>query len=932
MLAEFHQRFSRSIFVIVVACGLAVWLRMPSLTESEPDDRQAAQTADMLRAASVAEDRGDWAGAIESLGKLPADFADRRVYRGWLKKAELQRRTAHLSDARRTLETIVENVDGEVTARRRLAELLAGCGYAFEALTPLRQLLDAGEVDEYDLFRLAVNGHDLYGKQTLERNYALNPQAPMAIAGLLRMAESERDGARIDALLAMPLPDDGILKRIALKRRLNHSLLVDDANELLNVAEQHPESWLIAAGASHQTGDHETALKCAVQAVRLDPWNQPALHRIANLLRGRQPELEDRLQQLATTLGKIERLARQIRQRRREDNSYQTLGTLLFKIGRVREGKGWARVAVQSESELEWAAETLCLNDNQTEFVHPVLAEYGTTLNGNSSTIRLIRPHEESAADEREDAFAFDNVASDVGIGFRYDNGRRPEQQGLFMHQWTGGGVGVVDIDGDTWPDLLFTQGGTLPGDQESQPFGDVIYRNQRGQNFADVTPRAAVDAPGGFGQGTAVGDVNNDGFDDVYIGRVGRNLLLINQGDGTFLPGEQPSTSPAWTTSVAIADHNSDGNPDIYDVNYLSGEDVFTTTCDHAGLQRICGPTDYPAAPDVVAWANGDGTFRSEDSFNTAAPQPGMGLAVGRFVEGTGVQAYIANDEGANQLLSFSTELGVHDSASRAGLAFGQDGTALGSMGIAIADVAGDGTADLFVTNYYSEPNNLYAQIQPTVFMDATSYSGLSAAGYSMLGFGCQFADFDADGDQDLIVSNGHLDDFTHLNRPYRMAAQLFANRGDGSFRANQPTGNYFDKDWLGRAVALLDWNGDGRTDFAVTHLDDGVGLVENLSPQAADSLAIGARGTRVARDAVGAILQLNLAPTLQTQWITAGDGYQCSNQKVGRFANLQGANRGELSIQWPGNSEPPIRVPIANAGLQMVIEGRELSYSVPR
>ncbi len=927
-----QKRVPAALLVVLAIAVFATWPGIVVRERSRPDDHQAAHTAEIIQAASAAEDRGDRAGAIESLGKLPADFGDRRVYRAWLKMAELQRRTAHLSDAKRTLKTIVENVDGEVTARRRLAELLAVCGYAFEALAPLRQLLEAGEVDEYDLFRLAVNGHDLYGKQTLERNYALNPNDPMAVAGLLRLAESERDAARIDALLARPLPGDGVLRRIALQRRLNHSNAVDDVNKLLSVGEQHPESWLIAAEASQQTGDHETTLECAVQAVRLDPWNQPALHRIANLLRGRQPELEERVQQLAATLDKIERLARQIRQGRREGKSYQTLGALLISIGRVREGKGWARVAAQSGTALAWAAETLSLNNDHSEFVHPVVAEYGATLDSQSTTIRIRRPHEKAAADEREDDLAFDNVASGVGIEFRYDNGQEPDQQGLFMHQWTGGGVGVLDIDGDTWPDLLFTQGGTLRDDQDSPPFGDVIYRNRRGQTFADVTPHAAVNAVGGFGQGTAVGDVNNDGFDDVYIGRVGRNLLLINQGDGTFLPGEQPSTTSAWTTSAAIADLNGDGNPDIYDVNYLSGNDAFTTTCDHGGEQRICGPTDFPAAADAVSWANGDGTFRSEGSFNTTAPQAGMGLVVGRFVDGTPVQAYIANDEAANQLLSFGAASGVHDSAPRAGLAFGKDGTALGSMGIAIADVAGDGTADVFVTNYYSEPNNLYAQIQPNVFMDTASYSGLSAACYSMLGFGCQFADFDADGDPDLVVSNGHLDDFTHLNRPYRMPAQLFANRGDGTFRTSQTTGNYFDKNWLGRAVALLDWNGDGRTDFAVTHLDDGVGLVENLSPQAADSLTISLRGTRRGRDAVGAVMRFDRASTLQTQWITAGDGYQCSNQKVGRFANVEGADRGEVTIQWPGHAETPIRVPITNAGLQMVIEGREQSYAVPR
>lgn len=410
--------------------------------------------------------------------------------------------------------------------------------------------------------------------------------------------------------------------------------------------------------------------------------------------------------------------------------------------------------------------------------------------------------------------------------------------------------------------------------------------------------------------------------------------MLAINLGDGTFLKAPDISKASAWTTSVALADLNGDSNPDIYDVNYLSGAEVFTSTCDHGGLQRICGPTDFPAERDCLLLSDGKGGWSdvSDTYFNGHPPERGMGLVVGDLLQSGQNQVYVANDEGPNQLYTRdSSDSGSVDVAVWSGVAVNGLGEALGSMGIAIGDVNSDGSADLFVTNYYAETNTLYRQVAGSTFVDGTSEAGLDFPGFAVLGFGCQFADADLDGDQDLFVSNGHLDDFTHLGQPFRMQPQIYENIGTGRFREVAARSGYLAQPWLGRAVARLDWNGDGLVDFVVTHIDEDVALVENHSAAGQSDLTVQIVGTGASRDAVGTTIRLTSHNSAQSQWITAGDGYQCTNERVCRFTISNPSAESVLKIRWPGNRTGIIRPPASVHHLK-IIEGRDASYSVPR
>ncbi|HEX5500153.1 MAG TPA: CRTAC1 family protein, partial [Thermomicrobiales bacterium] len=203
--------------------------------------------------------------------------------------------------------------------------------------------------------------------------------------------------------------------------------------------------------------------------------------------------------------------------------------------------------------------------------------------------------------------------------------------------------------------------------------------------------------------------------------------------------------------------------------------------------------------------------------------------------------------------------------------------------MGVAAGDADGDGRLDLFVTNYYEESNTLYLQDPSGMFIDATTASGLRAPSYRMLGFGTQFIDGELDGHPDLVLTNGHIEDLSERGIPYEMPPQYFRGLGGGKF-AELPAadlGPFFQGKYLGRGLARLDWNRDGREDFVVSHLDAPTALVANVSPETGHYLAVQLRGVRSARDAIGARVALVAGGRRRTQWLTAGDGYQASNQR---------------------------------------------------
>ena len=541
----------------------------------------------------------------------------------------------------------------------------------------------------------------------------------------------------------------------------------------------------------------------------------------------------------------------------------------------------------------------------------------------------------------------FKDATDAAGLSFVRFDGRTPGPGGTIeggrrMYEWTGGGVAAFDLDADGRPDLLFTQGrgwtdGNAPPDSApdpSQVHRDRLLRNAGGR-FEDVTGPARLVSTG-FGQGAAAGDYNGDGFADLYVCNIGGNRLLRNEGDGTFTDvtehaglGEDGGTgrAAAWTMSAALADLNADGLPDLYDANYAEGEDVFVRVCPAGGGRtRVCGPWTFAAAADRLLFNNGDGTFAdaSDDAGLPTGPGaagPAIGALAADLDGAAGTEVFVAVDQRPNHLLVRDpaapgrlTQAGWAAGVATAGPA-GLDEYAC--MGVACGDADGDGRADLFVTNYADQPNTLYRNASGPggpLFEDATAAAGLYDPGFPTLGFGAQFLDADRDGDPDLAYLNGHLDDFTADGVPFRMRPAFFLNDG-GRFASAPPAaaGEYFDRPDLGRALARLDFDGDGRDDLAATHLNGPARALRNAFEGGSGV------GLRVAdpagdRDAVGATVTVTV-PTgpagapggPRAMFVTAGDGYAASNERLLNFGlgvTPEGADL-VASVRWPDGEE---------------------------
>lgn len=527
----------------------------------------------------------------------------------------------------------------------------------------------------------------------------------------------------------------------------------------------------------------------------------------------------------------------------------------------------------------------------------------------------------------------WEDVAHQRGLEFRYYSSPQPEQEGKRIFEFGGGGVGVLDFDLDGWPDMLFTQGCEWPPAEHrtseenevsedslaaiptASRFYNHLFWNRDGQSHEEIALRAGVDDRG-FGQGVAVGDFNSDGFPDLYVANIGRNRLYQNNGDGTFTDVTQVMglDGNQWTTSCVIADLDGDGHPDLYDVNYLQGEDLFERICRWEGdRMRICGPATFEADQDQL-WLSTGGYAFDNATKQAGIERPdgkGLGLVVGDL-DGSGRPSlFVANDQTPNFL--FVPESSVGHEAFRmtelgvvSGVAFDENGAQQGCMGVAAGDANGDGLIDLFVTNYHGESNVLYQQIAPGQFVDATRSSRLKQSSIDWLGFGTQFVDTTLDGQLDLILTNGHLDDFTFMGQPYAMPPQYYHNSSEGVFTEpdREELGDYFRHTYRGRGLARLDWNRDGRQDVAITHLDHDASLLENRSHVVGQAIAIQLRGTQSARDAIGTTVIVRSGKQRWTQQMTAGDGYQASNERKLVFGLDDADAVDQVEVHWPSGS----------------------------
>lgn len=717
-------------------------------------------------------------------------------------------------------------------------------------------------------------------------------------------------------------------------------------------AERHPTTWVLRGKWAQQHSTPESALRCFCEAVERNPNQTDALYQAGRILTAmkRDDDAEPFLQRARTLQEYVN--AAKAADTDRNLQATQRAAKLAETLGNTWEAYGWATLAASHPEKPRKAHETvsrlksrigsLPLERTEARF-NPATRLPFRSLPLPSITGPGAGSVAKTPAGTAPGRFSFADRTAEAGISFQYFNGTTTAAKGTkYMQEVMGGGVAVLDFNGDGRPDLYFTQGCRWPVDDTNFEHLDRVYLNRGDDGFLDVTGFCGI-RENGFSQGVAVGDFDSDGFPDLLIGNVGRNRLYRNNGDGTFtdVSLEAGLTRSDWTTSCAVADLTGDGHPELYVVNYLQGPDVFTRTCG-PNKDSVCQPQHFEGANDRLHWNRGDGRFRdvTETSGIVRSGGKGLGVVVASFGGSKLPNVFVANDTVANfyfenQTPDRTAEPEFRDAAMIRGLALSDRGRAQACMGVAAGDADGDGETELLVTNFHAE-SNAYYKFENGLFRDAAATSGLRQPSLMKLGFGTQFLDADLDGWLDLIVANGHIDNFSSDGRTeYQMQPQFFANVDNGRFREVESAalGGYFQRKVLGRGLARLDWNGDGREDAVVSHLDAPAVLLENTAKDAGGFLALRLHGGQSNRDAVGAVVRVETKNRRLTRQLTAGDGFHASNERILIFG-LGGDDVVEkLTVRWPsGRQEEFTQLPANSRWIAVESAGRLYSAPTPQ
>ena len=480
-----------------------------------------------------------------------------------------------------------------------------------------------------------------------------------------------------------------------------------------------------------------------------------------------------------------------------------------------------------------------------------------------------------SQATPAPSSIRFTDCTASSGIAWTTVSGATPSTQVLEVK---GGGLALIDFDDDGDLDLFVPGGATL--DRVDGGVGSRLFRNDGALRFTDVTAASGI-AIARWSFGAAVGDVDGDGRDDLFVACYGPDVLLRNKGDGTFEDITQKAGvgDPRWGTSAALADLDRDGDLDLYVCNYLDFDPARPLPpASFKGQAVMAGPRGYPAAHDSIYENRGDGTFldRSAES-GIAAVRPGFGLNVAILdFTGDGLpDIFVGNDSQENNLFIPDGAWRYKDIGLRSGVAVNGEGSPQATMGIAVADIDGNGRPDIFTTNFSSDTNTLHLNLDGRVFDDRTNQFGLGAPSRTLVGWGAGFHDFDHDGDEDLLSVNGHvypqaskaLMDSDYAQRP------LLMERRGARFVALASAGNWALEPRVDRTAVFADLDHDGDVDAVIAGLNQPIRVIRNDHDAKDDWIAIVLADRRAA---TGAMVELSVGAERQRRWIAGGGPFQ--------------------------------------------------------
>ncbi len=483
-----------------------------------------------------------------------------------------------------------------------------------------------------------------------------------------------------------------------------------------------------------------------------------------------------------------------------------------------------------------------------------------------------------------------------------------------YLLETMGSGVALLDYDNDGLLDILFVNGapltdptakGTIPR-KGSEKDWNRLYHQKKDGTFEDVTAKAGLQGVG-YGMGVAVGDYDNDGFEDLYITAYGGNRLYHNNGDGTFKDVTERSgtAGSGWSTSAAWVDLDNDGLLDLVVLRYVEWdfEDVYCGE-HREGYRSYCHPDLFKPISALVYHNDGGGRFTEVSTkIGMGVPGKGLGIAIADFDRDGHVDVAIANDSMSEFLYHNKGDGTFEEQGLLAEVAVDGNGHTYAGMGIDFQDYNNDGLPDLVITNLSNQKYALYRNSGDGSFTYDTYLTGLASMTHLYSGWGIRFLDYDNDGLKDLLVTQGHDLDTIELNFPevrYREPMLLARNTGKGFVDVSSQSGAVFQQAWVGRGMAVGDIDNDGRVDAVVTTNGGPAHLLHNQTVTSNHWLTVALTGHRSNRDAIGAEIKLTSAHGSQWVTVSTSGGYLSSNDKRAYFG-LGADTLISLDIRWP-------------------------------
>ena len=548
-----------------------------------------------------------------------------------------------------------------------------------------------------------------------------------------------------------------------------------------------------------------------------------------------------------------------------------------------------------------------------------------------AQTHRASGPAHNPKTKDASSSVSFVDIAKTAGINFHLTCGD-PEKR--YIMESTCGGVAVLDYDNDGWMDIFLVDGSTLDDVEEGKCHTGKLYHNNRDGTFTDVTAKSGL-SHCGWGFGVAVGDYDNDGWEDLYVTYLNAAVLYHNNHDGTFTDVTAKAgvgNLGRWGTSAAFGDYDNDGYLDLYVANYVDldlqhlpefGQGPF---CQYRQIPVSCGPRGLKGGRDRLYHNNGDGTFTDVTEKLNIDPNSYYGLGVlwlDYDLDGC-LDLYVADDSTPSMLYHGDCKGGFTEVGVKAGVAYSADGREQAGMGVDSADYDNDGWPDIAKTNFSDDSNNLFHNDHTGEFTDMAGAADFGPVSIPFLGFAVKFLDIDNDGWKDLFVANGHVNpqvDQYSFGVTYAERPLLFRNLGKRKFEEiGLKAGSVLGHRYVARGAAAADFFNDGREDLLVSVLDGSPLLLRNQNPRQGHWLRIKTVGVRSNRDGFGARVEVKTGALTQVEEARANSSFESASDPRLHFGLGSASLVDSIVVHWPSGAID--RVGPQRADQQVVIE----------